>query len=159
LGDFTGKHFHLLSKDASIFNPDFYDIKEKLSEQMEEYDNMKTRRENAEAARERRHQDWETRQLKNRKVSSRATPLSRIGFDQETDSRFGLHDYDAIDNRERNRAEIAAEKIVRAKSIQRSDISREDKHKQWENNIKMVCRTYQDYESGWLNKFVNEDEF
>ena len=117
----------MLSRSASIFNPDMIDISQEFLNSQETSSSQavleqSTRRE----AKASRHSAWEEKQMgalrKSNVVSSRAHSILRTSSESEFNSTFGMIDPSALDNRETqriaNQEKIRTERLAIKKSIQ-----------------------------------------
>ena len=95
----------MLSRSASIFNPDMISITEEfLNSQASTSEQSIIENQRAREAKTTRHKAWEESQLNNLRqssvVSSRAHSILRTSSDNEFNSQFGMIDPSALDNRE-----------------------------------------------------------
>jgi hypothetical protein len=95
----------MLSRSASIFNPDMIAISEEfLNSQASTSEQSIIENQRAREAKTTRHKAWEESQLNNLRqssvVSSRAHSILRTSSDNEFNSTFGMIDPSALDNRE-----------------------------------------------------------
>jgi hypothetical protein len=76
------------------------------------------------------------------------------------DSAFGMPNYDALEQHERERLAIVDAKREREKSIKRAGYTPEDKRHLWENDENTKAHTIQDHRANWLdNADLGEIEF
>jgi hypothetical protein len=95
----------MLSRSASIFNPDMISISEEfLNSQASTSEQSIIENQRAREAKTTRHKAWEESQINNLRqssvVSSRAHSILRTSSDNEFNSTFGMIDPSALDNRE-----------------------------------------------------------
>ena len=117
----------MLSRSASIFNPDMISISEEfLNSQASTSEQSIIENQRAREAKATRHKAWEESQLNNLRqssvVSSRAHSILRTSSDNEFNSTFGMIDPSALDNRETiriaNQEKIRNERMAIKKNIQ-----------------------------------------
>jgi hypothetical protein len=146
-----------LIRGATIFENDFEDISQDLIKNNEARMAQFTSPEQREARQSVRHSSWEQEQismLKPRTISSsRANTILRTGMENVSDGRFGMPNYVAAEDRERQRETMMNAKRDKKLSISRAGFDPEAKHKQWEENIDVYADTFQTYNKGWLDNF------
>jgi len=117
----------MLSRSASIFNPDMIAISEEfLNSQASTSEQSIIETQRAREAKASRHKTWEDKQINNLRqssvVSSRAHSILRTSSDNEFNSTFGMIDPSALDNRESiriaNQEKIRIERMAIKKNIQ-----------------------------------------
>jgi hypothetical protein len=72
-----------------------------------------------------------------------------------SDSNFGMHDYSAIEGKEREREAMMTAKREKKMAISRNGIDPLEKQRLWEEQKEMdsYAGTYQTYNNDWLDKF------
>ena len=135
----------MLSRSASIFNPDMVAISEEfLNSQASTSEQSIVETQRAREAKASRHQSWEEKKLQNLRqssvVSSRAHSILRTSSDSEFNSTFGMIDPSALDDRESmriaNQEKIRNERLAIKKNIQ------EDLNNRAQNRAKTVNEIY-----------------
>jgi hypothetical protein len=106
----------MLSKSASIFNPDMIAISEEfLTSQTQSSEQSVVEMQRRREAKASRHQSWEEKQINNLRksqvVNSRAHNILRTSNDLEHTSQFGMVDPEALDAREAQR--VASQNTAR----------------------------------------------
>jgi hypothetical protein len=100
-----------------------------------------------------KHAQWQANQLRpTRKVLSRANAVVRNSMENLVDSKFGMPDYQAMEDAERSRLSMMDAKRVREQSIQRQGMAPEDKHELWENEENTRARTLQQHKASWIDE-------
>ena len=135
----------MLSRSASIFNPDMIAISEEfLNSQASTSQQAVADQQQQREAKASRHKSWEESQLNTLRqasvVSSRAHSILRTSSDNEFNSTFGMIDPSALDNRETqriaNQEKIRNERLAIKKNIQ------EDMNYKSQNRAKTINEIY-----------------
>ena len=144
-------------RGASIFDNDLEEISQSLIEQNEASHSHFISEQEKRRQQEVRHANWEREQqnmLRPRTISSsRANPIIRTGMENISDGAFGMHDYNEIEGREKQRFDMAEAKRKEKLAISRIGKDPDQQQQQWQDDVDLSSNSYQSYQSDWLDNF------
>lgn len=146
----------MLSRSASIFNPDMIDITNQFMESQESSSQQAiVDQAHAREAKTSKHASWEQKQLnsirESKVVSSRAHSVLRTSADSEFNTTFGMIDPSLLDQRESMR--IANQNRVREQKL----AIKNDKHEIMSANAQQRAKTISDIYNNININFDDED--
>jgi hypothetical protein len=146
----------MLSRSASIFNPDMIDITQQFLESQESTSQQAmVDQAHAREAKASRHASWEQKQLssirESKVVTSRAHSVLRTSADTESNTTFGMIDPSILDQRESMR--IANQNKVREQRL----AIKNDKHEIMSTNSQQRAKTVADIYNNINLKFDDQD--
>lgn len=135
----------MLSRSASIFNPDMIAISEEfLNSQASSSEQSIVEQQKSREAKASRHQTWEEKKLQGLRqssvVSSRAHSILRTSADNEFNSTFGMIDPSALDDRESRR--IANQEKIRTERLAIKKSAQEDFNNKAQSRAKTINEIY-----------------